>query len=233
VCTDGVSFTWASGETDMQPPATRPVGMPGWVGPIDLLVQSGPRNLPPTETDWFNQPMAGAAVFTAGWAPVHNPTLGWWPYSHDGVVPFRFPLTPLSTKIRIDTQPNGDEATDAFVYVHPCFLFGPIDVDPGQSPNPVDLSLPNRLQVILQRDNGGHHVQRLQPLLEALDFAADNGFGPVRLFLPIRNMRRDCLLQIVDVVNKNSVELVHPRIDISRNRNVDKKHRPVLPPCQK
>ena len=117
-CVDGVSFTWASGETDTRPPATRPPGQSQWAGPIDLLVQSGPTSLPETENDWFNQPMAGAATFTAGWAPVHNPVLNvWYPYSHTGLVAFRFPLTPSTTEIRIDTQPNGDEATDAFVKV--------------------------------------------------------------------------------------------------------------------
>jgi hypothetical protein len=164
VCTDGLSFTWAGGETGTQPPATRPVGQPGWDGPIDLLVQSGPRNLPPTENDWFNQPMAGAAVFTADWAPVHNSILDvWYPYSHDGLVPFRYPLTPLSTKIRIDTQPNGDIATDAFVYVHSCFVFGPIDIDPGQSPNPVDFSPGAVVQVAILSNGAFHPAANVNP----------------------------------------------------------------------
>jgi hypothetical protein len=150
VCSDGVSFTWASDETDTMPPATRPAGASQWRGPIDMVVQSGPHNLAPGESTWFNQPIAGAAFFTAEWAPVQNPALNvWYPYSHKGVIPFRFPLTPLADKIRIDTQPNGDEATDAYVRVQPCLLFGPIDIDPNQSPNQVDLSPGGQVQVAL------------------------------------------------------------------------------------
>ena len=74
LCRDGLTYTWASGQTDVQPPATRPVGQPRWVGPVDLLIQSGPSTLPQDEADWENQPMEGGNVFTAGYAPVKNPT---------------------------------------------------------------------------------------------------------------------------------------------------------------
>jgi hypothetical protein len=56
LCSDGLKYTWASGETDTQPPATRPVGTPGWAGPVDLLVQHAPTTTPATEDDWFNTP---------------------------------------------------------------------------------------------------------------------------------------------------------------------------------
>src|SRR6187397_3004986 len=64
LCRDGLTYTWASGQTDVQPPATRPVGQPRWVGPVDLLIQSGPSTLPQDETDWENQPMEGGDIFT-------------------------------------------------------------------------------------------------------------------------------------------------------------------------
>jgi len=143
LCRDGLTYTWASGQTDVQPPATRPVGQPRWVGPVDLLIQSGPSTLPQDETDWENQPMEGGDIFTAGYAPVKNPTTSpasWYPYSHSGTVPFRTPLTPTSDVVRIDTQPNGNDAAELFLPVDSCYLFGPIDVAPGDPTNTVDLT---------------------------------------------------------------------------------------------
>src|SRR3954453_13181542 len=34
LCIDGLRYTYASGETTTQPPATRPVAAPWWVGPV-------------------------------------------------------------------------------------------------------------------------------------------------------------------------------------------------------
>src|SRR5439155_9414933 len=141
-----------SGQQDTQPPATRPVGAPRWVGPIDLLLQSGPSTLPQDEADWENQPMAGADVFTAGYAPVKNPSTtpaSWYPYSHSGKVPFRHPLTPADDTVRVDTQPNGNDATEVFLPVQSCYLFGPIDVAPGDASNTVDLSAGATVKVAL------------------------------------------------------------------------------------
>lgn len=142
LCVDGLRYTWASGETPDQPPATRPVGQPSFVGPIDLVVQHAPSDTQPNEDAWFNASLAGADVFTAGYTPVHNPDIDvWYPYSHAGVVPFRRPLTPTTESVRLDTQPNGDlEATDAFQAVGNCFVFGRIDFQPGNPSNTVDFS---------------------------------------------------------------------------------------------
>jgi hypothetical protein len=142
LCRDGLTYTWASGQTDVKPPASRPAGEPRWVGPVDLLIQSGDSGLPQDGGSWESQPMAGADVFTAGYSPVKNSSTSpasWYPYSHQGVVPFRDPLTPVSETVRIDTQPNGNDATEVFLPVDDCFLFGPIDVAPGDASNTVDL----------------------------------------------------------------------------------------------
>jgi hypothetical protein len=142
LCRDGLTYTWASGQTDVRPPASRPTGAPRWVGPIDLLIQSGDSSLPQDEGSWESQPMAGADLFTAGYAPVKNSATtpaSWYPYSHQGVVPFRDPLTPVSETVRIDTQPNGNDATEVFLPVDDCFLFAPIDVAPGDASNMVNV----------------------------------------------------------------------------------------------
>jgi hypothetical protein len=143
LCRDGLTYTWASGQTDVQPPAQRPAGEPRWVGPVDLLIQSGDSSLPQDEFSWESQPMAGADVFTAGYAPVKNAgtsPVSWYPYSHQGVVPFRHPLTPVSDTVRIDTQPNGNDATEVFLPIDSCYLFGPIDIKPGDGSNSVDVT---------------------------------------------------------------------------------------------
>jgi hypothetical protein len=38
------------------------------------------------------------------------------------------------------------------------------------------------------------------------------------------------LLQVVDVVNEDAVELVHLRVHVARNGDIDKKHGPVAAP---
>jgi len=47
-------------------------------------------------------------------------------------------------------------------------------------------------------------------------------------FLRSETCETDRLLQIVDVVNKNAVDLVHFRIDVARYGDIDKKHGLVL-----
>ena len=64
--------------------------------------------------------------------------------------------------------------------------------------------------------------------LEALDFDFDDGFGALRFFLAIGNVRGDHLLQIVDVVDEDAVQLVHLRIDVARHGDIDEEHGTVL-----
>ena len=142
LCRDGLTYTWASGQTDIQPPATRPVGQPRWVGPIDLLIQSGPSTLPPDEADWENQPMAGGDVFTAGYAPVKNPPR-LPPRGTRTAIPAPCRSEPRRRRRAIssgrDTQPNGNTASELFA-TQPRYLFGPIDVAPGDPTTAVDLT---------------------------------------------------------------------------------------------
>ena len=95
----------------------------------------------------------------------------------------------------------------------------------------VDLRLTNGLQMVVQRDNGRHNIERLYSRLEAFDLALHNGFCALGLTPAISNMRRDRLLKIIDVVNENSIEVIHLRGHIARHRNIDKKHGAVLAPA--
>src|SRR3954451_23829345 len=142
LCVDGLRYTWASGETPDQPPAIRPVGQPRFLGPINLFLQHAAAGTSNDDTSWFDTPLAGADVFTAAYAPVFNPSLQvWYPYSHAGTIAFRHPLPASTEAVRMDTQPNGDsDATTAVEAVHNCFLFGPLDFQPGNDPNVIDFS---------------------------------------------------------------------------------------------
>ena len=61
-----------------------------------------------------------------------------------------------------------------------------------------------------------------------IDFAFDDVFGALGLFLAIGDVRGHGLLQIVDVVDENAVDLVHLRIDVARHRDIDEEHGTVL-----
>ncbi len=63
---------------------------------------------------------------------------------------------------------------------------------------------------------------------EALDFAADNGFGEFCFLAAVGNVAGDGLLQVVDVVGEDAVELAHFRGNIARHGDVDEEHGPVL-----
>jgi hypothetical protein len=69
--------------------------------------------------------------------------------------------------------------------------------------------------------------------VEALDLNGDEGFRVDSLAAAFFHMRRGHLLQVVDVVDEDTVELVHLRIDVARNGNIDEKHRPVAAAMEK
>ena len=83
-------------------------------------------------------------------------------------------------------------------------------------------------QLLLQTDDGGNHFARLQPRHHPFHFFADDGFGLLgRLSAPFQ-IGRDYFLQIVNVVEKNVVQLVDAGLDVARHRDIDQEHRPIL-----
>ncbi len=101
------------------------------------------------------------------------------------------------------------------------------------SAHAIDFRLADRLQMLLQRHDRGHDIERLQPRQELVDLELDDGFGAIGLDAAVGDVRRDNLLQVVDVVHEDAVELVHLRIDIARHSNVDEEHRTVAAAAQK
>ena len=75
--------------------------------------------------------------------------------------------------------------------------------------------------MILQRYDGGHHVERLDAGLESFDFQGDDGFGALSFLTPVGDVAGDRLLQVVDIVDENTIQLVHRRVYIAWHRDID------------
>src|SRR5579862_7639506 len=95
------------------------------------------------------------------------------------------------------------------------------------SSNAIDLCLANRFQVILQADDGRNNIERLKASVKLSDLVVDDELGPIGFLLAVSDVRADGLLEIVDIVDKDTVELVHLGIDVAGNGNIDEEHRPV------
>src|SRR5438552_1443625 len=87
--------------------------------------------------------------------------------------------------------------------------------------------------MILQRNNRRDDIERLDARLEAFDLALHNGFRALGFPSAIGNVRRNRLLKIINVVDENSIEIVHFRRYIARHRNIDEEHGAILAPAKK
>src|SRR5215467_10505357 len=67
-------------------------------------------------------------------------------------------------------------------------------------------------------------MQGLYTRLKAFDLVLNNAFRALGFLLSSLNMGGDRLLQIIDVVDENSVQLVHLGIDIARHRDIYEEH---------
>src|SRR6516225_2788138 len=81
--------------------------------------------------------------------------------------------------------------------------------------------------LLLQRDDCRSHVDRTTALMEALDLGFDECFGVAGLRLAFGYVRGGHLLQVVDIVNEDTFDLVHRRIDVTGHSDVDEEHWPV------
>src|SRR5438270_3675095 len=64
--------------------------------------------------------------------------------------------------------------------------------------------------------------------MEARNLVIDNGFCTLGFFAAIGYVRGNRVLEVVNIVDENSVQLVHLGINIARNRDIDEKHGTVL-----
>ena len=91
----------------------------------------------------------------------------------------------------------------------------------------------NLLRGLLQLHNLRRHIQRVQPALILGHLGQDHRFGHLCLFAALFQVRSGNRLQVINVVEKDAVQLVDFRIDVARHRDVDKEHGPPTPLLQK
>ena len=84
----------------------------------------------------------------------------------------------------------------------------------------------------LQGDDGGDGVARLQALKVELDLAADDLFGGGGLSAAVGEVGCGDLLEVVDVVDEAALDLVHARIDVAGDGDVDEEHGAVAAALQ-
>src|SRR5579864_4257747 len=77
------------------------------------------------------------------------------------------------------------------------------------SANAVDLCLANRLEMVLQRNNRGYDVERLDARVEALHLRSHDGLGALGFLATVGDVAGNSLLQVVNVVDEDPVKLVH------------------------
>ena len=87
--------------------------------------------------------------------------------------------------------------------------------------------------MLLQRNDGGSGLLCLQAGDEALQLHFNDLVGACCLALAAGYVGADHCLQIVNVIDKDAIQLVHLRIDVAGHGDINEKHRTVLAPVQK
>src|SRR5450432_659999 len=96
----------------------------------------------------------------------------------------------------------------------------------------VNLRLPDRLTVFLQRKNRGHHLQRLHARGKSVHFGLDYHLRPRRFFLTFRAVVAGHGLQIIHVIDEKSIQLVDLWRYVTRYGNVDEEHGAITASAQ-
>ena len=97
----------------------------------------------------------------------------------------------------------------------------------GKRPELRELGRADLLGAGAQRRDRRHDVERGAPLAEALGLLDDEPLGDLGLGAAAVERLGDDRLEVVDVVEVAAVELVHGRIDVARDRDVDEEERPA------
>src|SRR5438270_5534206 len=88
----------------------------------------------------------------------------------------------------------------------------------------------NLLHALLQGDDRRHCIEALHAMSEARDFLLDQHLSVLRFSPAIAYVGFHDLLEIIDVVNEDSVYVAHFWSHVSRYSDVDEEHRPILAP---
>ena len=97
----------------------------------------------------------------------------------------------------------------------------------------VELGLAQGFQVLLQADDGGDDLGGLGALLEAAHLFFHQRLGAHGFLAAVADVRGHDLLQIVDVIDEDSIEVVKAGIDVARHRNVNEEHGAVFARVEK
>ncbi len=95
--------------------------------------------------------------------------------------------------------------------------------------HPRDFVGADALQLFLEADDGRCDLARFQSLHHSLDFLADDLLGFDGRLVAAFDVRLHRLIQVVDVVEKDVVQVVDCRLDVARHGDIDQKNRAVLP----
>ena len=103
-----------------------------------------------------------------------------------------------------------------------------IEVAHGRE-RPLELLLAQGLELLAQRHDRGHDVEAREPAPEGVDLRLDDRLGLGRRRGTRSAVVGDDTLQVVDVVEVDAIEGVHPGIDRARDGEVDHEHRTASP----
>jgi len=78
--------------------------------------------------------------------------------------------------------------------------------------------------LLLESFDDGHGVAGLETLVVFVDFPADDGFCDGGFAAAIGEVGSSYLLQVVDVVDEAAFDLVHARVYVARDGDVDEEH---------
>jgi len=86
------------------------------------------------------------------------------------------------------------------------------------------LGLAELLGVLLERLDGGNGIKGLESLVISVDFPTDDDFGCGGFAGAIGKVGGGDLLEVVNVVDEATFDLVHAGIDIAGNGDIDEEH---------
>jgi len=84
--------------------------------------------------------------------------------------------------------------------------------------------LPNGLGVLLERLDSGDSVEGLKALEVLIDLAGDDGLGGFGFAAAVGEVGLSDLLQVVDVVDEATLHVVHARVDVAGDGDIDEEH---------
>lgn len=87
-----------------------------------------------------------------------------------------------------------------------------------------EFGLTDGFGALLEGEDGRNGVAGLKALVVFVDFPTDDGFGGFGLAAAVGEVGRGNLLEVVDIVDEAAIDLVHARVDVAGDGDVDEEH---------